>query len=95
MMHRKKFSSSDLIVHSLIFDFLVLTVYLTSTLQIQKDEYEEKRSGEIRRVVARVNQVPLQALAAGIEMPNKPTGLTDGKVRTAFVQMAQTITLQA
>ena len=41
------------------------------------------------------NQVPPQAPAAEMEMSVNPAGLTNGKVRTALVQMAQDITLQA
>ncbi|TMX03080.1 hypothetical protein EJD97_018434 [Solanum chilense] len=51
--------------------------------------------GEIGGATAGVNQIPPQAPAAGMEMHDNPTGLTDGEVRTALVEIAQTITLQA
>ena len=34
------------------------------------------------------NEVPPQALAAGMEMSVNPTGLTDGEVRKTSVDMA-------
>ncbi|TMX00248.1 hypothetical protein EJD97_001134 [Solanum chilense] len=50
---------------------------------------------EIGGEVAGVNQVPPQALAAGMEMYVNPNGLIDRELRTTLVQMAQPITLQA
>ena len=41
------------------------------------------------------NQLPPQVPDAEIKMPVNPARLTDGEVRTALVQMAQAITLQA
>ena len=45
-------------------------------------------------VAAGGNQVPPQALAAEMEMPVNPTGLTYGEVSTTLVQMTQAITLK-
>ena len=50
-------------------------------------------SGEIRGATAGVNQVPPQDPAARMEMPINTTGLTDGEVSTALVQISQDITL--
>ena len=48
--------------------------------------------GKIGVAPARVNEVPPQAPAAGMELPVNPTGLTDREVRTVLVQMALDIT---
>ena len=61
--------------------FLVIRVYLTSTLEIKKYKYEENRDGEIG--------------GAATGMSVNPTRLTDGEVSTTLVEMAQAITLQA
>ncbi|TMW97757.1 hypothetical protein EJD97_005031 [Solanum chilense] len=50
---------------------------------------------EVGGEAAALNQEPPQAPGAGREMSVDPTGLTDGEVKTLFVQMAQAITLQA
>ncbi|TMW90505.1 hypothetical protein EJD97_015616 [Solanum chilense] len=41
------------------------------------------------------NQTPPQAPAAEVQVPVNPAALTDGEVREALVQMAQSITTQA
>ena len=51
--------------------------------------------GEIGGTTAGVNKVSPQARAAGMEIHVDPTGLKNGEVRIALVQMAQAITLQA
>ena len=51
--------------------------------------------GDIVGEAPAVTQEPPQAPRAGREMSVNPTGLTDGEVKTLFVQMAQSITLQA
>ncbi|TMX04584.1 hypothetical protein EJD97_007267, partial [Solanum chilense] len=51
--------------------------------------------GLIGGAIVGVNQVPPQVPAAGMEMSVKPNGLTDGEVRTALVDMAQPIIIQA
>ena len=56
---------------------------------------KRKAGKEIGGTATRVIQVPSQALAAKTEMHVNPAGLTDGEVRTTFVQMAQATTLQA
>ena len=53
--------------------------------------YACRRVGE---AAARGNQAPPQATVAGVQVPVNPAALTNGLVRDALVQMAQTITTQ-
>ncbi|TMW97051.1 hypothetical protein EJD97_006309 [Solanum chilense] len=48
----------------------------------------------VREAAAGENQDPLQAPAAGVQVPVNQAALTDGEVRAAMVQMAQAITAQ-
>ena len=65
-------------------DFLVLGAYLTTTLDIHKDEHEEKRKQRDWRSTC-WGQVPLQAPTARMEMHVNLPGLTDVEVRTTLV----------
>ena len=51
--------------------------------------------GKIGEAAAGANQVPPQALGAGMDMNVNPIALTDREVRKALVEMAQAINLQS